>query len=101
MDLEGISYLKVFELQAEHVWNESLIAALAPAQKGTVEGKAMLGVRLSGDAGGSTLLPTVKSHLMSMFRRPLPGSSRIHCTSLEVEFQFIIGMVPLHSTGLA
>jgi uncharacterized protein involved in outer membrane biogenesis len=36
-----------------------LIAALAPAQKGTVEGKAALAVRLSGDAGGPALLPTV------------------------------------------
>lgn len=36
-----------------------LIAALAPAQKGTVEGKARLAVRLSGDAGGAAMLPTM------------------------------------------
>jgi uncharacterized protein involved in outer membrane biogenesis len=44
---------------AEGVAIGPLIAALAPAQKGTVEGKAALTVRLSGDAGGAALLPTV------------------------------------------
>jgi len=44
---------------AEGIAIGPLIAALAPAQKGTVEGKAALTVRLTGDAGGTGLLPTV------------------------------------------
>ena len=44
---------------AEGIAIGPLIAALAPAQKGTVEGKAALAVRLSGDAGGAAMLPTV------------------------------------------
>jgi len=44
---------------AEGVAIGPLIAALAPAQKGTVEGKAALSVRLSGAAGGATVLDTV------------------------------------------
>lgn len=44
---------------AEGVAIGPLIAALAPAQKGTVEGKAALSVRLSGDAGAASMLPTV------------------------------------------
>lgn len=44
---------------AEGIGIGPLIAALAPAQKGTVEGKAKLTVRLSGEAGGAALLPTV------------------------------------------
>lgn len=36
-----------------------LIAALAPAQKGTVEGKARLAFQLGGDAGGAAMLPTM------------------------------------------
>jgi uncharacterized protein involved in outer membrane biogenesis len=35
-----------------------LIAALAPAEKGTVDGKASLTVRLTGEAGAAALLPT-------------------------------------------
>jgi uncharacterized protein involved in outer membrane biogenesis len=44
---------------AEGIAIGPLIAALAPAQKGTVEGKAALAVRLSGEAGGAAMLPTV------------------------------------------
>jgi len=40
---------------AEGVAIGPLIAALAPAQKGTVEGKAALAVRLNGAAGGAAL----------------------------------------------
>ena len=47
------------EETAEDVAIGPLIAALAPAQKGTVEGRAKLFVRLSGDAGGAAMLPTV------------------------------------------
>ena len=47
------------EETAENVAIGPLIAALAPAQKGTVEGRAKLSVRLSGDAGGTAMLPTV------------------------------------------
>jgi len=44
---------------AEGVAIGPLIAALAPAQKGTVEGKAALAVTMSGDAGGAAMLPSV------------------------------------------
>jgi uncharacterized protein involved in outer membrane biogenesis len=44
---------------AEGIAIGRLIAALAPKQKGTVEGKAALSVRLGGDAGAAALLPTV------------------------------------------
>lgn len=44
---------------AEGVAIGPLIAALAPAQKGAVEGEAALAVRLSGEAGSATLLPSV------------------------------------------
>ena len=37
----------------------SLIAALAPAQKGTVDGKAALEIAVTGRAGTSPLLPTI------------------------------------------
>ncbi len=47
------------EQSAEGIGIGPLIAALAPAQKGTVEGKAKLEVRLSGDAGGATILPSM------------------------------------------
>lgn len=45
---------------AEGIAIRPLIAALAPAQAGTMEGNASLAVRLSGDAGGTTLLPSMK-----------------------------------------
>jgi AsmA protein len=44
---------------AEGIAIRPLIAALAPAQAKTVEGKASLAVRLSGDAGGATILPSM------------------------------------------
>lgn len=50
-----------FSLQqtAEGIAIGPVIAALAPAQKGTVEGKAKLALKLSGDAGGASMLPTM------------------------------------------
>jgi len=47
------------EETAEGIAIAPLIAALAPAQKGTVEGKAKLTLSLSGEAGGSAMLPTM------------------------------------------
>jgi uncharacterized protein involved in outer membrane biogenesis len=47
------------EQTAEGISVRPLIAALAPAQAGTVDGKASLTVRLSGDAGGAALLPSM------------------------------------------
>ena len=34
-----------------------------------------------------------------MFSSPVEGSRTIQRTSADDEFQFIIGIVPLHSTG--
>jgi AsmA protein len=47
------------EQTAEGISIRSLIAALAPAQAGTVDGSAALAVRLNGDAGGAALLPSM------------------------------------------
>jgi uncharacterized protein involved in outer membrane biogenesis len=47
------------EQTAEGIAIRPLIAALAPAQAGTLEGKASLAVRLSGEAGGPALLPSM------------------------------------------
>jgi uncharacterized protein involved in outer membrane biogenesis len=47
------------EQTAEGVSIRPLIAALAPTQAGTVDGKASLAVRLNGEAGGATLLPSM------------------------------------------
>jgi uncharacterized protein involved in outer membrane biogenesis len=47
------------EETAEGIAIGPLIAALAPTQKGTVEGKARLSVRLAGEAGGAAMLPTM------------------------------------------
>ncbi len=44
---------------AEGIALQPLIAALAPAQAGTVVGHASLAVRLSGEAGGAAMLPSV------------------------------------------
>lgn len=44
---------------ADGIAIEPLIAALAPAQKGTVTGKASLAAQMQGHAGGSTLLPSM------------------------------------------
>lgn len=45
--------------QVEGVAIGALIAALAPAQKGAVEGRASLGVTLQGHAGEASLLPSL------------------------------------------
>ena len=48
-----------FEQAAEGIAIRPLIAALAPAQAGTVEGEASLTVRLTGEAGGAAMLPSM------------------------------------------
>lgn len=47
------------EQTAEGIAIRPLIAALAPAQAGTVDGKASLTVRLTGDMGGAAMLPSM------------------------------------------
>jgi AsmA protein len=64
---QGSQTLRLFEPQipfsleqtAEGISIRLLIAALAPAQAGTVDGTASLSVRLTGEAGGTALLSSI------------------------------------------
>jgi AsmA protein len=47
------------EQTVEGVSIRPLIAALAPRQAGTIDGRASLNVRLTGEAGGTSLLPSI------------------------------------------